>query len=244
MIRSILALLVVFLYLLIGIPILGVLWLYRKINRPAADLLTYRMVQKMFTLVWHIAGVKPVIQGLDRIPTDRRVLYIGNHLSIFDIILTYSLMPGVTGFVSKDILKKVPLLRNWMERTYCLFLDRTDIRAGMKTILAAIDYVKNDEASIFIFPEGTRSKTGEMAEFKGGSFKIATKTNCPIVPVAISNTSRIFEDHRPFLRSTRVAITFCDPIYPDRLDAEQKKHIAAYTRDIIIKQQEIDRALL
>ena len=114
----------------------------------------------------------------------------------------------------------------------------------LNAIMAAIDHIRNDDASIFIFPEGTRSRTGELAEFKGGSFKIATRTNCPIIPVAISNTAAIFEKHKPFMRKTPVAITFCDPIELDQLAPEQKKHIADYTREIIRKQQEEDTAML
>ncbi len=244
MIRSFLAILALVLFLLFGIPWLGILWIYGKFNKEKADLLTYHSVQKILNLIWHISGVRPIVQGLERVPTDRRVLYIGNHLSIFDVVLTYSMMPGVTGYISKDVLKKVPLLKTWMDRTYCLFLDRSDIKAGMKTILTAIDYVKKDQASIFIFPEGTRSTTGELQEFKGGSFKIATRTGCPIVPVAITNTSKIFEDHKPFIRGTKVVITFCEPIYLDKLEPEKKKHIAEYAREIIQKQKEEDKKLL
>ena len=77
---------------------------------------------------------------------------------------------------------------------HCLFLDRQDIKAGMKTILTAIDKVKSG-ISICIFPEGTRNKGEnelEMLPFHEGSFKIATKAGCPIIPIAISNSAEIF----------------------------------------------------
>lgn len=169
---------------------------------------------------------------MEHIPTDQAVLYIGNHRSYFDIVLSYSRCPGLTGYISKDLLEKVPILRAWMRRVYCLFLNREDPRQGLKTILTAIEYVKSG-VSIFIFPEGTRAKTDEMLPFKEGSFKVATKTGCPIIPVAFTNTSAIFEDHVPFIRKARVVITYGEPILPSELAPEQKKHIGAYVQGII-----------
>ena len=88
--------------------------------------------------------------------------------------------------------KKVPLLSTWMRFVYCLFLDRENPKEGLKTILQAIDYVKNG-ISICIFPEGTRNKGEELSllPFKEGAFKIATKTGCPIVPISMNNTAEI-----------------------------------------------------
>ena len=86
------------------------------------------------------------------------------------------------------------LLRDWMKALYCLFLDRKDIKAGLKTILQGIEYIKRG-ISICIFPEGTRNRTDEMLPFKEGSMKIAEKTGCPIIPMAITLISAARE-HR------------------------------------------------
>ena len=133
-----------------------------------------------------------------------------------------------------------------MRALHCLFLDRKDIKEGLKTILTAIEKVKSG-ISIFIFPEGTRSKEDsdlEMLPFHEGSFKIATKTKCPIVPVALSNTSQILEAHFPIVKPTHVVIEYCDPIYPDQLDKETLKHIGAYTQNIILETIKKNQALL
>ena len=137
-----------------------------------------------------------------------------------------------TGYISKKEFEKVPSLSTWMKRLYCLFLDRKDSKEGLKTILTAIDYIKNG-ISIFVFPEGTRSRDGELHEFKAGAFKMATKTNCPIVPVAITGTNTVFEDHFPWIKKNPVQITFGDPIYLDNLEAEEKKHISDYTHNVL-----------
>ena len=121
-----------------------------------------------------------------------------------------------------------------MKYLYCLFLDRTNARAGLKTIMTAIEQIKNG-ISIWIFPEGTRNKGEElsMLDFKDGAFKISTKTGCAIIPVSINNMADIFEAHMPFVRRTHVIIEYGKPIYPNELDAETKKHIGDYVQNII-----------
>ena len=86
--------------------------------------------------------------GEDRVP-DEPVLYVGNHRSYFDILLTYSRCRDLTGFVAKKEMLNYPFLRTWMKRVYCLFLDRDNIREGLKTILTAIDQVKNGISVLF-----------------------------------------------------------------------------------------------
>ena len=232
MIRTILFLLFAIAFLILGLPVLGAEWLLRKVWKRGADLSTLRIVQWGLRTLERISGPEVIVRGMEHIPTDQAVLYIGNHRSYFDIVLSYSRCPGLTGYISKDLLEKVPILRAWMRRVYCLFLNREDPRQGLKTILTAIEYVKSG-VSIFIFPEGTRAKTDEMLPFKEGSFKVATKTGCPIIPVALTNTSAIFEDHVPFIRKARVVITYGEPILPSELAPEQKKHIGAYVQGII-----------
>jgi 1-acyl-sn-glycerol-3-phosphate acyltransferase len=147
--------------------------------------------------------------------------------------MTYPFFKGTTGYIAKQELKKIPLLNFWMELIECEFLDRSSLKAGLKMITNSIDKV-NDGISMFIFPEGTRSKTGEMAEFKGGSFKIATRTKCPIIPVCIQNTQNILRTHIPFVKSTDVYVTFGKPIYPEELSRDEIKNLDVSVRETII----------
>jgi 1-acyl-sn-glycerol-3-phosphate acyltransferase len=165
---------------------------------------------------------------------DEAALYVGNHRSFFDILIMYVQCKDLTGFVAKDSLGKIPSLRVWMRYVYCLFLDRKDIKQGMMTILQAIEYVKQG-VSIGIFPEGTRNDGEElsMLPFKEGSFKIALKTGCPIVPVAINNSAEIFENHMPKLKKTHVVIEYGKPIYPKDLSRDEQKVIGATCQTII-----------
>ena len=153
----------------------------------------------------------------------------------FDILLTYSRCPIRTGYIAKKEMEKIPLLSTWMRYLHCLFLDRKDIKQGLKTILTAVDKVKSG-ISICIFPEGTRNRNKDeldMLPFHEGSFKIATKANCPIIPIAISNSANIFEAHFPKISPAKVVVEYGKPIYPDELSKEDKRHVGEYTQNVI-----------
>ena len=231
MIRTIFAVLFAVVYLICGIPVLGIEWIIGKFNKEKMDVSSLRMVQWALGTIGKICGVKLTVIGKENIPKDQAVLYVCNHRSYFDIILGYSLMPGLTGYISKDDLEKVPLLNIWMRRLYCLFLNRTDMKQGLKTILKAIEYIKQG-VSICIFPEGTRNRgeEGSLLEFKEGSFNIAEKTGCPVIPIAISHTADVILNHMPKVTPCHVTIEYGEPIYPKELPKEQKRALGAMTK--------------
>ena len=232
MIRLIFVALFLVIFLILSIPVFLIEWLIGKVNPHARDISSLRIVQGAFYVIAFLSGCHVTVKGMENVPKDEAVLYIGNHRSYFDVVLTYARCPGLTSYMAKKEVARVPLLSTWMRFLHCLFLDRKDIKQGLKTILAAIDLIKNG-ISVCIFPEGTRSTGPEQTEllpFHEGSFKVATKTDCLIVPMAITNTSRIFEDHIPFIRSTDVVIEYGKPFRPSELTKEQKKGIGGYTR--------------
>lgn len=243
MFRALGALCFAILFLIFSTPLMGVEWLYRKINKKKADLSSLRIVQWAFKVIIQICGTEVEVIGQENIPENQPVLYVGNHRSYFDVIIAYSLCESRTGFIAKDALEKIPLLRIWMRRLYCLFLDRENPRDGLRVILAAVDHIKHG-VSVFVFPEGTRAKTDDMGTFKEGTFKIATKTDCLIVPVAFTNTDDILERHMPFVRKTRVILHYGRPIDPKELDPEQKKHIGAYAQKVIADMLSADKERL
>ena len=234
MVRLILALLFFILYLIIGIPILGIEWIIAKFNKQDADISQLRMVQWAFRVVLFICGTKVTVIGEENVPKDQAVLYIGNHKSYFDIIITYARCPRLTGYIAKSDMQNVPLLRIWMRRLHCLFIDRENVKEALKTILSGIDNIKHG-ISMCIFPEGTRNKTPEngLLPFKEGSFKMAEKTGCAIIPMAITNSADILEDHFPKVKATHVILQYGAPIYPNQLEKEEKKHLGAHCQKII-----------
>ena len=234
MIRLILVSVFLILFLIFSIPIMLVERIIKKFNRSAADISCLRIVQWAFKVILLITGTKLTVIGEDRIPKDQAVLYIPNHQSYFDIVITYSRCPGLTGYISKDFMEKIPLLSNWMKHLYCLFLNRSDMKAGLKMILTGIEYINNG-ISICIFPEGTRNPHPEdgLLPYKEGSLKMAEKTGCPISTIDITGSQDIWEKHMPFMRKCRVIVEYGEPIYLNQLEKEQRKFSGAYTKSKI-----------
>lgn len=244
MLRFIIIVIILGLYLLLGIPVLGIEWIIGRFQKEKEDYQCLRMVQAAFKLMLKVTGADITVIGEEHVP-DEPVLFIGNHRSYFDILLTYSRCRRLTGYVAKKEMLRYPLLRSWMKRLYCLFLDRENPREGLKTILEAIEYVKRG-VSICIFPEGTRNEGEELSilPFHSGSFKIAEKSGCPIVPISMNNTAEIFENHFPRIKKTHVIIEYGQPIYMDQMEKEQKKNIAQYCQDLIQETINKNQALL
>ena len=230
--RLMLVLMFILLFFIISIPLFIIEFIVGIFNRRAQVASSQKIVVAALHVVLFLSGVKRTVIGMENIPRNEPVLYIANHRSYFDIPVTYVSLPTLTGYMAKKEIARIPFLSTWMRLLRCLFLDRNDIKQGMKTILQAIEQIK-EGYSIFISPEGTRNQGKEMLPFKEGSFKVAEKTGCAIIPVAITNTDEIFENHKPWIRPAKVVVEFGKPIYPRQLDKEQQKHIGSYVQNII-----------
>ena len=237
MIRFILTCIVVIGFLVLSIPVLIAEWIIGKFSPQTRDTSSLKIVLAVFRLCIRITGSTVTVIGEENVPRDTPVLYIANHRSFFDVLLTYVRVPRCTGYIAKYEMKNIPLLNCWMRYLHCIFLNREDIRQGMKSILEAAEEIKRG-VSICIFPEGTRTKDTaetEMLPFHKGSFKIASKARCPIVPIALTNTSAIFEDHLPLIKPAHVTLEYGKPIYPDTLDKEDQKNLERYTQNVILE---------
>ena len=125
MLRFILVAIFLLLYFLLGIPVLGILWLIGKVNKRSADLAALRIVQWGFKVILKISGVEVTVIGEDRVP-DEPVLYVGNHRSYFDILLTYSRCRDLTGFVAKKEMLNPDCDRSGEKWNFCFYFPRRD----------------------------------------------------------------------------------------------------------------------
>jgi len=239
MLRFIITIIVVVFDFIFAVPYFFIAWLVGLVSMKGRDAMSKGIIWLYLKVITILSGAKLTVKGLENVPKDKSVLYVGNHQSFFDVIFTYPIMPGQVGFIAKKEFGKIPIFSWAMRLIHCRFLDRDDIKQGLKVILASIEDVKNG-ISIFIFPEGTRSRDKSVAAFKEGSMKIATKSGCPIIPVAFSNTSGVFEDEFPKIRPVPVVIEFGKPIDPASLDKEELKHLGSKVRDIILEMKEVN----
>lgn len=219
-----------FLFGISSIVLLPLTWILYKIDSNSAQRFTQKLAKTIFGIVLFLSGVKKTVIGIDRIPRDRAVLFIINHRGFYDVILALNTVPVLASFVAKKELNKIYGLRLWMRALKCAFIDRRNPREGLKAILKGIDNIKSG-TSMFISPEGTRNKGEKLLPFKPGSLKMAEKTGCPIVPVAITNADHVLENHIPWIRSANMTIEYGEPIYLEELSSEKKAELYEIARN-------------
>ena len=237
MIRLILAVLAFLIFVVCFLPVLGVLRIIRHYNPQAALNASSVIIRGFLSVILFLAGTRIDAEGTENIP-DEPVLFVGNHRSDFDILVSYTNIRQNVGFVAKKSMERIPVIAWWMDMIGCLFLDRDNVREGLKTILAAIAQVKGG-TSVCIFPEGTRNKSGDAdvpLEFKEGSLKIAEKAKCKIVPMVLKDTELIFEKQKPFIKAKTVKLKFLKPFYTTDIPEEYRKKPAAYVRMLIAEE--------
>lgn len=172
----------------------------------------FRFLLNQFSrLAFDLGGVRVHVTGLDKVPRKGRFLLISNHLFAFDPIVFYYAMPWAElAFISKTENFSLYIVAQVMRKILCLPLDRNNDREALKAILKAIQFIKEDKASIAVFPEGGTIKSGLLQPFRNGAFKIAQKANVPIVVCALSNTKAILKNM--FRRRTDVHLDVLDVI--------------------------------
>ncbi len=230
MIRIFLAVLFLLIFLIISILIQLIEEIVGLFSKKAKAVSSLAIVNWAFRVITFIAGTKLTVIGEENVPKEEPVLYVLNHRGYFDILLTYTRVPRPTGYVAKKEMLKYLTLTKWMKNLYCEFMDRSDLRKGMESINNCAEKIKKG-ISIAIFPEGTRNKSDEpLLEFHKGSFKIAEKTGCKIVPVVLNNTSAIFEDQFPRLKKQHVVLEYLPAVDVAAMDREEKKQLCDMVR--------------
>ena len=132
------------------------------------------------------------VSGMEKLPRDRKLLFVSNHRSNYDPIVTwYALKNWKLSFVSKPENFKIPFFGRIIRKCCFMPIDRQDPRKAITTINRAAELLRKQEVSIGIYPEGTRSKTGRLLPFHNGVFKIAQKAEVPIVVLCITGTEKI-----------------------------------------------------
>ena len=212
------------------------MYLYVRIIKKKDELKAADYARKIicgaFKFLFINLGVKVKCIGVENVPKDEPVLFVGNHRGYADIAAAYMTLPVATGFVAKKEMRKAPCISNWLTHARGVYLDRKNPKEGLKAILEAIDNV-NKGISMFIMPEGTRSHGDEMIPFKKGSLKIAEKTKCSIVPVAFTNTDHVFERQYPRITKANIIIEYGKPIYVRDLTSEQMKTLTEDVQAVI-----------
>ncbi|MDP4732046.1 MAG: 1-acyl-sn-glycerol-3-phosphate acyltransferase, partial [Flavobacteriales bacterium] len=188
-------------------------------------------------MILAISMVRVKAKGLDNV-LDEPAIYAANHASQLDIPIICTRVNRPMFFIGKIELKKIPILSQYMKIVGMIFVDRKNRERAMASMRTAIQDIQGGK-SIAAFPEGTRTKTGELLPFKKGVFTIAKEGRIPIVPIAVIGSARALASGSFFLRPATVELRILPALKDDDFFNMSIEEMANHTRSLI--QQEIEK---
>lgn len=219
--------LVFFLGFLLLVPIVT-----RKPNPEKPNVFCMKFLHFMTNWLMGFLWVRVKKEGFEKIPSGP-VILIANHLSNFDPIVVMAAYAGKIIFISKESNFHIPVAGALMKKAGYLSIDRENGMRALRTLKTAADLVENENVSVGIYPEGTRSRSGELQEFKEGAFYLAKKANVPVVVMATSNTQKIGPAKRLF-RPLTVKLHVVDVWQPDEFAETALPELAQKAHDAVL----------
>jgi len=176
----------------------------------------YMWLSKVFSKgILVIAGVKLKVTGLENFDKNAVYIFASNHASQFDIPVMQYVIPNRFSIVFKKELGKIPVF-GWQLRTGpYIMIDRNNAESALRSIEEAKMKMTHKNVSALIFPEGTRSLTGEVQQFKRGAFNLAAKVGFPVVPVTIIGSDKLLPKGKFKIKSGTITVHFDKPLPTD-----------------------------
>ena len=183
-----------------------------------------------------MAGVTLTVKGMTGIDRKAGYVFVANHQSHFDIPVLFAGIGMALSFIAKKELFSIPIFGWGMASIGCIGIDRKNPRKARASITKAVNLLKKDNLSLVLFPEGTRSLSGKVGEFKRGSFTLALEAGVPVVPVAICGTGEIHRKGSHEIRPGAVTIIIGRPIPAEEVQKLGKEELSATIRKIIVTE--------
>ena len=182
------------------------------------------------------AGTPVLAEGLENIPRDQPVMYASNHSSMFDIWALFATLPGSVRFVAKRELFRIPLLGRAMLAVGHVPIDRSARKSAFQAYDEAARRIRGG-TSVLVFPEGTRSRTGELLPFKNAPFGLAIAAQVPIVPVYLHHTFEILPKGAWRLRPQPIRLLVGTPIATKGLSPDDRERLREEVRAAMVALQ-------
>ncbi|MDR2627956.1 MAG: 1-acyl-sn-glycerol-3-phosphate acyltransferase [Dysgonamonadaceae bacterium] len=177
------------------------------------------------------------VRGREKLRDRQSYVFVANHQGAFDIFLLYGYLNIPIKWIMKKSLRDIPLVGKACEKAGFIFVDNSSPVAAAKTIREAEQRLK-DGASVAIFPEGSRSQTGELGKFKKGAYQMAVDMRLPVVPVTINGSYRVMSRHTILLTPHRMEVIIHDPIPTDGLASDNLREVATGIRRLSEQSRE------
>lgn len=204
---------------------------YAKHTEQFPEQEKYDHIRSIMKLAVQSGNIDLQVTGQENIPEENGFLMYGNHQGLFDVVALVASFRGPLSCVFKKELANIPFLREIITCTGSFAMDREDVRQSLGVIQSVIREVKAGR-NYLIFPEGTRSKNGNvMGEFHGGSFRCALKAKCPIVPIAFVDSFKVLDQKG--CKQVSVQIHYLKPIFYEEYKDLKTVDLAAMVQDRI-----------
>lgn len=194
----------------------------------------YRTVTNLYIeLLMTLAGLRFETEGLEKRPKEGRFLLVSNHLHEIDPAMFMRFLPKAQlAFIAKKEVRDMPLVGKLLPQLQSLLLDRENDREALKTIIRAIQMLKEDKASVAVFPEGGINELRKFKQLKPGVFKLAQKAKVPILVCSLQGTQYVLPNLLKLKRST-VKVHFLEVLTPEWMEGKTTVEIADRVHSII-----------
>lgn len=187
-------------------------------------------------MLW-CAGVDVVLENDGVIDPDRPQVLVANHVSWFDVLALLAATPGRALFVAKKEIARVPVFGRAIRLCGHIFIDRKDRSRAFESLGAAQALLEKESPTIIMFPEGTRSRTGELQPFKKGAFVLAIQAGVDVVPAAIFGSRDIMKKGSMLIRPGTVRVRFAEPISVTGLTLQDRNELTERAREALLSLQ-------
>ncbi|MGB9736379.1 MAG: lysophospholipid acyltransferase family protein [bacterium] len=198
----------------------------------------YTLISRVWaSLIFLTAGIKVKVTGLENLDKNASYIFMSNHLSHLDTAAFMAKLPFKIRFFAKKELLRVPVFGQALYMSRHIIIDRKNIERAKQSINEAKERIKKYGFSVLVFPEGTRSKTGKMGEFKKGGFVLAIEMGIPIVPIAVIGSYNLLPAHSLLVKSGTIEVRVGSPIDVTGYTMENKQELMDKVRSEIEKLQ-------
>jgi 1-acyl-sn-glycerol-3-phosphate acyltransferase len=211
---------------------LQVIWHAYRGTPSGADVYD-RAPRNWARLILRVSGVTVRFEGAEAIDPGRPQILVANHASWYDVLALGGFLPGRWVFVAKQELARVPVFGRAAAACGQIFIDRRDHASALESLAVARKRLEDERPTIIMFPEGTRSATGELRAFKKGAFVLAIQAGVDIVPAAIVGSRDVMKKGSLWIRPGTITVRFGEPVSVEHTGLDRRNDLTERARNAV-----------
>lgn len=212
----------------------GLVAIFASLLRVRGGVYTWATSEWARAVLW-ASGTPVSLHGADDVDWREPQVLVSNHVSWYDVFAIAAVLPVAYHFVAKKELERIPLFGMAWKAAGHISIDRSNRQSAVASLRRAGEKIRRERGTVVIFPEGTRSRTGELQPFKKGAFVLAVEAGVPIVPTVVRGSFDIMPPGGWVVRPGRIHLHFCPPVPTSGYTPEQVDLLAARVREAMLE---------